>query len=72
MGAGLGGSSRICSQPSGGEPGGEMRKFFSCAGGLRYLFPSPWFTSSSSMGVGSALKTRMTASGLQSASAGNQ
>jgi hypothetical protein len=34
-GATFGGSSRICSQPIGGDPGGEMRKFFSIAGGRR-------------------------------------
>ena len=32
----FGGSSRICSQPTGGDPGGEMRKFFSWAGGRRW------------------------------------
>jgi len=32
---GLGGSSAICSQPMGGDPGGEMRKLFSIAGGRR-------------------------------------
>lgn len=34
-GVGFGGSSSIGSQPTGGEPGGEMRKFFSCFGGRR-------------------------------------
>jgi hypothetical protein len=34
-GAAFGGSSTTCSQPTGGEPGGEIRKFFSIAGGRR-------------------------------------
>lgn len=35
-GVAFGGSSLIGSQPTGGDPGGEMRKFFSMAGGRRY------------------------------------
>ena len=32
-GVALGGSSLTCSQPTGGDPGGDIRKFFSTAGG---------------------------------------
>jgi hypothetical protein len=44
-GVGLGGSSLIGSHPSGGEPGGEIRKFFVGDGGakwygLRFRVPS--------------------------------
>lgn len=35
-GVGLGGSSLMGSQPTGGEPGGDIKKFFSIAGGRRY------------------------------------
>jgi hypothetical protein len=58
-GATFGGSSATCSQPTGGEPGGEMRKFFSRGGGRR----------SASLGgvggVGSARNTRRTNPGLK-------
>lgn len=58
------------SQPTGGEPGGEMRKFFSMAGGRR------WYGEKSvaelddgddgdMIGVGSARNTRRVVSGLQ-------
>lgn len=56
----LGGSSRICSQPTGGEPGGDMRKFFSSAGGRRRFG-----LSSCSRGVGSARNTRRTTGRLK-------
>lgn len=55
----FGGSSRICSQPTGGEPGGEMRKFFSSAGGRSRSGLANW-----SSGVGSARNTRRTTDGL--------
>ena len=35
-GVSFGGSSRIGSQPTGGEPGGEMRKLRSTVGGWRW------------------------------------
>ena len=54
----LGGSSTICSQPTGGEPGGEMRKFFSIAGGRRCAPPG------GVTGVGSARNTRRMNAGL--------
>jgi hypothetical protein len=53
-GAELGGSSTTCSHPMGGEPGGEMRKFFSIAGGRR------WVPLGGVKGVGSARNTRRT------------
>jgi hypothetical protein len=58
-GKALGGSSTTCSHPTGGEPGGEMRKFFSIAGGRR------WVPSGGVTGVGSARKTRRTKAGLK-------
>jgi len=45
----LGGSSTMGSQPTGGEPGGEIRKFFSIGGGRR------WKGSNSSVGEGCAI-----------------
>ena len=33
----FGGSSRICSQPTGGDPGGDIKKFLSSGGGFRKL-----------------------------------
>jgi len=36
-GVALGGSSLIGSQPTGGEPGGDIKKFLSSSGTLRYL-----------------------------------
>ena len=47
------------SQPTGGEPGGEIRKFFSSRGGRR----RSGFVNES-RGVGSALKTRRRTAGL--------
>ena len=55
----LGGSSTICSHPTGGDPGGEIRKFFSSLGGR-----SRSGLSSCSRGVGSARKTRNSVAGL--------
>lgn len=54
-GEALGGSSVICSQPIGGEPGGEMRKFFSSGGGARWLYVGSFRRAS---GVWRARKTR--------------
>lgn len=49
----FGASSRMGSQPTGGEPGGEMRKFFSSSGGRKkWFFDEPG--EDGSMGVGSA------------------
>jgi hypothetical protein len=58
-GRALGGSSVTCSHPMGGEPGGEMRKFLSIAGGRRWVPPG------GVTGVGSARKTRRTKAGLK-------
>lgn len=63
-GAELGGSSTVCSQPTGGEPGGEIRKFFSIAGGWRWNGDLEELDDSDIMGVGSARNTRSVASGL--------
>ncbi len=49
----------MVSPPTGGEPGGEIRKFFSSFGGQR----KSEFVSSS-RDVGSALKTRRIVAGL--------
>jgi hypothetical protein len=51
-GAEFGGSSRICSQPMGGDPGGEIRKFFSIGGG-RSKFSSAVGDDGEKMGLGS-------------------
>jgi hypothetical protein len=63
-GVALGGSSTICSQPTGGEPGGEMRKFFVVSGGQRYGPSGPSLMGS--VGVGSPRKTRSTMGSLYS------
>lgn len=55
----LGGSSRICSQPTGGEPGGEMRKFLSVSGTGRWSRYRRF--RSISRGVGSPRYTRSVA-----------
>ena len=67
----FGGSSRICSQPTGGDPGGEIRKFFSTVGGLRWNGENLDFVpfgdeepDDEGIGVGSARYTRNTVSGL--------
>ena len=49
----FGGSSRICSQPTGGDPGGEIRKFLSVSGTGRYS--GKRLRPSDSSGVGFAL-----------------
>lgn len=62
-GAAFGGSSLIGSQPTGGEPGGEIRKFFSSSGGRRKLLREE-LGEDGSIGVGSARYTRSVVSGL--------
>lgn len=45
----FGGSSRTGAQPTGGEPGGEIKKFFSSAGGRK------WYGENSGRDVGESL-----------------
>lgn len=58
-GVAFGGSSRICSQPMGGDPGGDIRKFFSIGGGRRN-FSSNVGDDGEKMGLGSERYTRKT------------
>ena len=62
-GVSFGGSSRMGSQPTGGEPGGEMRKLRSTVGGRRwkgenFFVPFGVEVEEDAMGVGSARYTR--------------
>jgi hypothetical protein len=57
-GAAFGGSSLIGSQPTGGDPGGEMRKFLSIAGGRKKLASGTDWPKLVIKGLGSALYTR--------------
>lgn len=50
----FGGSSTIGSQPTGGEPGGEIKKFFSIPGTLKWRLSSSFPV----IGVGGREKTR--------------
>jgi hypothetical protein len=61
-GVGLGGSSWTCSHPTGGEPGGEIRKFLDVSGGQRKTPPGP--VVGGDMIVGSARNTRRITGGL--------
>lgn len=64
-GVGFGGSSLIGSQPTGGDPGGEIKKFFSIAGGRRYC-SSAMAEKLSNRGFGAARYTRNMVCGLMS------
>lgn len=70
-GVSFGGSSGIGSQPTGGDPGGEIKKFLSIVGGLRWYGENLDFVpvgdddpDDEGIGVGSARYTRKITSGL--------
>lgn len=64
-GVAFGGSSTMGSQPTGGEPGGEMRKFLSSFGGRSKLASGTVLSEvRSMMGLGSARYTRKATSDL--------